>query len=77
LKSALGQIEKHSARADVSALPRLVFVVSDPSNPSQRAVVAKLVFPAEVMADLAQMIAADRPESGAAFARLPTDAVKH
>jgi hypothetical protein len=39
-----------------------VFVVSDRSNPSQRAVVAKLVFPAEVMADLAQMIPADRPE---------------
>jgi len=44
------------------------------SNPSQRAVVAKLVFPAEVMADLAQMIAADRPEPGAAFARRSTDA---
>jgi hypothetical protein len=39
--------------------------------------VAKLVIPAEVMADLAQMIAADRPEPGA-FARLfPIDAVTH
>ena len=34
-------------------------------------------FPAEVMADLAQMIAADRPEPEAAFARMSTDAVKH
>jgi hypothetical protein len=47
------------------------------SNPSQRAVGAKLVFPAEVMADLAQVITADRPEPGAAFARMSTDAVKH
>src|SRR5712671_993406 len=32
---------------------------------------------AELMAELAQMIAADRPEPGAAFARLPVDAVAH
>jgi hypothetical protein len=58
---------------------RLVFVVSDPhavGGPA-RNVVAKLVVPAELMADLAQMIAADRPEPGAAFARLPVDAVAH
>jgi hypothetical protein len=61
----------------IGSCRRLVFVVSDPCNPSQRPVVAKLVFPAEVMADLAQMIAADRPEPGAAFARLLDDAVKH
>jgi hypothetical protein len=39
--------------------------------------VAKLVIPAELMADLAQMIAADRPEPGAVFARLLDHAVKH
>jgi hypothetical protein len=42
-----------------------------------RAVVAELVLPAELMAEIAQMIAADRPEPGAAFARLPVDAVAH
>jgi hypothetical protein len=36
--------------------------------------VAKLVFPAEVMVDLAQMIAADLPQPGA---RMCTDAGKH
>jgi hypothetical protein len=58
---------------------RLVFSVSDPhavGGPA-RNVVAKLVVPAELMADLAQMIAADRPEPGAAFARLPVNAVAH
>ena len=59
----------------IGSCRRLVFAVSDRDNPSQRCVVAKLVFPAEVMADLAQMIAADRPEPGAAFARLPINAV--
>jgi hypothetical protein len=39
--------------------------------------VAKLIVPAELMADLAQMIAADRPEPGAAFARLSVNAVAH
>ncbi|WP_154073524.1 hypothetical protein [Bradyrhizobium erythrophlei] len=47
-----------------------------PGRPA-RAVVAKLVVSAELMAELAQMIAADRPELGAAFARLPIDAVAH
>jgi hypothetical protein len=48
----------------------------DPGRP-MRAVVAKLIVPAELMAELAQMIAADRSEPGAAFARLPVDAVAH
>jgi hypothetical protein len=58
---------------------RLVFVVSDPSacGGPARAVVPKVVVPAELMAELAQMIAADRPEPGTAFARLPIDAVAH
>jgi hypothetical protein len=37
----------------IGSFRRLVFVVSDRSNPSQRTIVANLVFPAEVMADLA------------------------
>jgi hypothetical protein len=45
-----------------------VRTVSVLSGDEARAVVAKFVFPAEVMADLAQMIAADRPEPGAADA---------
>ncbi|MET3965445.1 hypothetical protein [Bradyrhizobium sp. S3.9.1] len=58
---------------------RLVFVVSDPSacGGPARAVVAKLIVPAEIMAELAQMIAADCPEQAAAFALLPVDAVAH
>lgn len=58
---------------------RLVFAVADNNSPGgpMRAVVAKLVVPAELMAELAQMIAADRPEPDAAFARLPVDAVAH
>ena len=67
---ALGRIER------IGSCRRLVFVVNDHSS-SGRAIVAKLVIPAEVMADLAQMIAADRPEPGSAFARLPIDAVAH
>jgi hypothetical protein len=60
----------------VGSCRRLVFTVIDQSAPRRsRAVVAKLVVPAEVMAELAQMIAADRPEPGSAFARLPADAV--
>jgi hypothetical protein len=56
----------------------LVFAVTDQSAPRpMRAVVAKLVVPAELMAELAQMLAADRPEPGTAFARLPIDAVAH
>jgi hypothetical protein len=58
---------------------RLVFAVNDHGAHGRpaRAVVAKLVVPAELMAEIAQMIAADRPEPGAAFARLPIDAVAH
>jgi hypothetical protein len=53
--------------------------VTDRGDPqrSMRAVVAKLVVPAELMADLAPMIAADCPEPGAAFARLSVNAVAH
>jgi hypothetical protein len=60
----------------IGSCRRLVFAVSDRCD-TQRVytIVAKLVIPAEMMADLAQMIAADRPEPGAAFARLPINAV--
>jgi hypothetical protein len=36
-----------------------------------------VIVPCELMAELAQMLAADRPEPGTAFARLPIDAVAH
>lgn len=63
----------------IGSCRRPVFAVSDPHAPCgpAHAVVAKLIVPAELMAELAQMIAADRPEPGAAFARLPVDAVAH
>jgi hypothetical protein len=63
----------------VGSCRRLVFAVTDRGEPRSpiRTVVAKLVVPAEMMAELAQMIAADRPEPGTAFARLPFDAVAH
>jgi hypothetical protein len=58
----------------IGSCRRLVFAVTDHSAPGGlRAVVAKLV----IMAEIAQMIATDRPEPGAAFARLPIDAVAH
>jgi hypothetical protein len=63
----------------IGSCRRLVFAVSDASNSDRpaRVVTAKLVIPAKLMVELAQMIAADRPEPGA-FARLfPVDAVKH
>ena len=64
----------------IGSCRRLVFAVSEnnacPGGPA-RAVVAKLIVPAELMAEIAQMIAADRPEPGTAFARLPIDAVAH
>lgn len=49
------------ARVDqVGSCRRLVFTISERSqNGTHRAPVVKLVFPAEVMASLAQMIAAD------------------
>jgi hypothetical protein len=70
---ALARIER------IGSCRRLVFTVTDHSalGSLSRAVVAKLVVPAELMAELAQMIAADRPEPGSAFARLPVDAVAH
>jgi hypothetical protein len=70
---ALARIER------IGSCRRLIFTVTDHGVPGSlsRAVVAKLVVPAELMAELAQMIAADRPEPGAAFARLPIDAVAH
>jgi len=70
---ALARIER------IGACRRLVFVVNDRGDPGRpmRAVVAKLVLPAELMAEIAQMIAADRPEPGAAFACLPINAVAH
>jgi hypothetical protein len=63
----------------VGSCRRLVFAVTDHGMPGRpaRAVVAKLVVPAEIMAELAQMIAADRPEPGAVFVRLPVNAVAH
>jgi hypothetical protein len=49
------------ARIDrVGSCRRLVFTISERSqHGTQRAPVVKLVFPAEVMASLAQMVAAD------------------
>jgi hypothetical protein len=58
----------------IGSCRRLVFYVTERDG---KAAVAKLVVPAEIMADLAQMIAADLTEPGAVFARLPVDAVKH
>jgi hypothetical protein len=63
----------------IGSCRRLVFAVTDRGDPQRpmRTIVAKLVLPAESMADLAQMIATDRPEPGAAFARLPVNVVAH
>jgi hypothetical protein len=60
----------------IGSCRRLVFAVSDPHAPGgpARNIVAKLVLPAESMADLAQMIAADRPEP-LAFAAIHRNAV--
>jgi len=60
----------------IGSCRRLVFAISDRYG-SERLhnVVAKLIVSAELMADLAQMIAADRPEPGAAFVRLSINAV--
>lgn len=58
---------------------RLVFAVSDPHAPGgpARAVVAKLIVPSELLAEIAQMLAADRPEPADAFARFALDATAH
>jgi len=63
----------------IGSCRRLVFVVNDRGDPGNaaRAIVAKLVIPAELMADLAQVIAADRPEPDTVFLRLPVNAVAH
>jgi hypothetical protein len=62
----------------IGSCRRLVFAVNEQHSPSgPRAVVAKLVVPAEVMVEIAQRLFADRPEPGAAFARMPLDAVAH
>jgi len=79
-RSATDVCRETLARIDrIGSCRRLVFTVTDHSDPRgpSRAVVAKLVVPAELMAEIAQMIAADRPEPGSAFARLPVDAVAH
>jgi hypothetical protein len=55
---------------------RLVFAVSNPHD-RERNVVAKLIVPAELMYELAQLIAADAIDPATAFARLPVDAVAH
>jgi hypothetical protein len=68
---ALARIER------IGSNRRLVFVVTDTSQPRTHAVVAKLIITAEHMIELAAMIAADRPERGTAFACLPVDAVAH
>jgi hypothetical protein len=65
------------ARFDqVGSCRRLIFMVRDTiNNPdSTKIVVAKIVVPAEVMFDIAQMIAADHPVS-AALAAIPHDAL--
>jgi hypothetical protein len=63
----------------IGSCRRLVFAVTERhcNDRPSRAIVAKLVLPAEMMTEIAQMIAADRPELGNAFARLPIDAVAH
>jgi hypothetical protein len=63
----------------IGSCRRLVFAVSDPSASGgpARAVVAKLIVPAELMAELARMMGCDHPESAGAFARLPVNAVAH
>jgi hypothetical protein len=56
---------------------RLVFTVSDPHalGGPVRNIVAKLIVPSELMAELAQMLAADCRELVNTFDRLPVDAV--
>ena len=70
---ALARIER------IGACRRLVFVVNDRSDPGRpmRAVVAKLVLPADLMAEVAQMSAAVGPEADAVFGRIPVNAVEN
>jgi hypothetical protein len=67
---ALARIER------LGSCRRLVFAVSHPHE-SERVIVAKVIVPAELMHELAQMIAADAIDPATAFARLPVDAVAH
>ena len=43
---------------------RLIFTVRDVTDPNTRVVAAKLIMPAEALADMAMMLAADRPVDG-------------
>ena len=61
---------------------RLVFAITEyrdnRDDHSMRAVVAKLVIPADLMAELAQaIIADDRSEHGGPVVRLPLNAIAH
>jgi hypothetical protein len=55
------------ARIDqIGGVRRLIFFVRDTMDPTRtRVVAAKLIMPAETLADVAQMLAADRPVHGA------------
>lgn len=63
----------------VGSCRRLVFAVADNNCPGRpmRTVVAKLVVPAELMAELATSIYADACEPTATVIRLPVDATAH
>lgn len=54
------------ARIDqAGGVRRLIFTVRDVTDPSStRIVAAKLIMPAEALADMAMMLAADRPVDG-------------
>jgi hypothetical protein len=63
------------ARIDqIGPCRRLIFMVRDTMSPGIKTVTAKIVVPAEVMFEIAQMIAADHPVS-AALAAIPHDAL--
>jgi hypothetical protein len=63
------------ARIDqIGPCRRLTFMVRDTMSPGMKTVTAKIVVPAEVMFEIAQMIAADHPVS-AALAAIPHDAL--
>jgi hypothetical protein len=63
------------ARIDqVGSCRRLVFMVRDMTETGYKLVTAKIVVPAEVMFEIAQMIAADHPLSSA-LAAIPHDAL--
>jgi hypothetical protein len=63
------------ARIDqVGPCRRLIFMVRDTMNDGMKTITAKIVVPAEVMFEIAQMISADHPVS-AALAAIPHDAL--